>query len=192
VRSVTGEGTVFRFGLPATGAPVQDAGGHGEAPSGQRGEATSGARFALVVDDMPLVRDALVSMLRSLGWEAAGFGSVEEAAAEGAVPAGIAPGVVLLDFTIPGTSPGENAARLRGRFPGAALLLVSGYAAPAVGGSDAQPDGFLQKPFSAEGLLEAVTAAMEQARGRAGLAEGAVGGGVGGSVNAAAYSPGRR
>ena len=111
-----------------------------------------------IVDDAPCVREALVSLFRSVGWRAAEYASAEAFLAD---PEDCA-ACVVLDLHLPGIS-GIDAQRLlaaRGsRLP---VIFVSGDAG-ARHQQEALGKGavaFLHKPFSDESMLAAVERAM--------------------------------
>ena len=67
--------------------------------------------------------------------------------------------VVVLDMTMPGLDGAQVAERLRGLRPDVRILVTSGYpAAETAERMAAQPPaGYLEKPFSTQTLLEAVS-----------------------------------
>jgi two-component system, NarL family, nitrate/nitrite response regulator NarL len=84
------------------------------------------AASALVVDDHPLYRGALATLLCTLCGEAT---AREAASAEAGLELGAsmqALRLVLLDFRLPGLNGAEAIRVFRHRFPGAAIVVISG------------------------------------------------------------------
>lgn len=78
--------------------------------------------IALVVDDHPLYRGALATLVRSLF----GADAVHEAgAAEAGLGLATRPDLVLLDFRLPALNGAEAVAAFRQRFPQAVIMVVS-------------------------------------------------------------------
>ena len=70
----------------------------------------------------------------------------------------------VIDLTMPGMDGVEVAGAIRSLKPGLPIILMSGYA-PAVGASGQADDralGFLQKPFTADALVDSVRAALNK------------------------------
>jgi CheY-like chemotaxis protein len=141
-----GGGTEARFYLPAAGERREAAASGGEPPRPGRGR-------VLVMDDEEMVRKALLSMLRALGFEAEGVPSGEEAV-EAYLRAG-AEGrpfrVVILDLTVPGGIGGaDTLSRLREGDPRVLAVASSGYSAD--GAPENQTDrgfaAYLPKPYT--------------------------------------------
>jgi two-component system cell cycle sensor histidine kinase/response regulator CckA len=161
LESHEGTGTRFRVVLPRAGSGefprVTEAPAVAEElPSG------AGERI-LVVEDEPGAREGLKEILAALGYEAVAVGSGAEAEA---LPD--APGFALLltDLMLPDTPGHALAARLAQRWPGMAVVVMSGYAEDEAvrRGVEAGRTRFLQKPFDMQTLASAVSAALE-ARG---------------------------
>lgn len=145
VESEVGRGSLFRVLVPA---------GDGEADrpeAGQRAAAASTRLHVLLVEDQTEVRAFVAEVLREAGHK------VEEApdgaAALAATAGGLEPDLLITDLSMPGIHGSELARRLRERHPRMAVLCMSGFA-----GSE-QPGDWpvLQKPFTAEAVLEAVS-----------------------------------
>jgi PAS domain S-box-containing protein len=154
--STPGTGTAVRVTLPATldGAVAPAA---GPRQPGRRGH---GERV-LLVEDEPAVRSAARRILARAGYE------VIEAAdgQEGLTVAGAVGGLdaVVSDVRMPGGSGIDFARALRERRPGLGVVLMSGYSEELLmDGEPAWPHVFLDKPFTADGLLEAVHAALTE------------------------------
>lgn len=158
VTSVPGQGTTFSIYLPASAddRPVHkavDAPGH--QPSALR---------ILLMDDDPLVRSMIESMLHHLGHEVVVTGGSDEAVSvfASALLNGAPFDLVILDLTIPGGIGGrETAQRLLRLAPDSKLIVSSGYSTDPIM-SEYAAHGFcaaLAKPF----VLNDVKAAIHQA-----------------------------
>jgi two-component system, cell cycle response regulator CpdR len=101
-------------------------------------------RRALVVDDDPLVREVLVSMLEELGCETLTARSGTDALGRLANDKAIE--LMLADINMPGLSGTELAKRARDFRPDLRVLLLSGREADGCGFP------LLQKPFSQSDL----------------------------------------
>ncbi|MFL5309840.1 MAG: response regulator transcription factor [Myxococcales bacterium] len=116
-----------------------------------------------IVDDDESVREALKSLLKSVGFNAEAFGSAEEFLKSGQL-AGTA--CLILDVRMPGMSGVELQDRLTASHDGLPIIFISAHAdedarqrALANGAVE-----FLQKPFSDEALLNAIDAAVRLPR----------------------------
>ena len=112
-----------------------------------------------IVDDAPCVREALVSLFRSVGWRAAEYASAEAFLAD---PEGCAATCLVLDLHLPGISGLEAQLLLAARGSRLPVIFVSGDA-NARDRQEAVRRGaiaFLHKPFSDEVMLAAVERAM--------------------------------
>ncbi|MDP1822300.1 MAG: response regulator [Archangium sp.] len=142
-----GRGTTMRVYLPA-GAPVTAAPAPVKSGSPAKGHGT-----LLVVDDDQIVRKALVSALRKLGYEvieaASGAQALEHYRERGAQIS-----AVVLDMIMPGLSGRATYLALRELAPGVKVLLMSGYTmneeVQAI--LDLGVRSFLSKPYSMEAL----------------------------------------
>ncbi len=106
----------------------------------------------LVVDDEEIVRETILDILDSLGFEAAAVHGGAEAFV--LLESGDIPDLMLLDLTMPGLNGADVFKRVRDMgfiFP---VLVVSGYSEEKLSSlfPNSGPDGFLQKPFSPESL----------------------------------------
>ena len=127
-----------------------------------------------VVDDDPSIRDALDSLIRSVGFRAQTFASAQDFL-KSARPD--APGCLVLDVRLPGLSGLDlqrELARVDIRIP---IIFITGHGdiPMSVGAMKAGAVEFLTKPFRDQDLLDAIQAAVERDRasqeGRAELAE---------------------
>jgi len=67
----------------------------------------------------------------------------------------------VIDLTMPGMDGRQVAGAIHELQPGLPIILMSGYSTN-VGGPDDQPLGFLQKPFTADALVDTVRAALDE------------------------------
>jgi len=127
-----------------------------------------------VVDDDPSIRDALDSLIRSVGFRTQTFASAQDFL-KGARPD--APGCLVLDVRLPGLSGLDlqrELARVDIRIP---IIFITGHGdiPMSVSAMKAGAVEFLTKPFRDQDLLDAIQAAVERDRasqeGRAELAE---------------------
>jgi len=150
LHSDLGKGTSVRVGLPAESAAP---------PPVDRG-------CLLLCDDEPLMRQVAGKILRHLGYEVLeaqdGVSALELFRAQASRVK-----LVILDMVLPGIPGLEVFREIHQQAPGVPVLLSSGFGrgegvdqAVAEGVS-----GFLQKPYRAETLAEAVRKALNQASG---------------------------
>lgn len=118
-----------------------------------------------IVDDDESLRDALKSLARSVGLQAAAYGSVREF-----LDARIAetPGCIVLDVRLPGVSGLDfqtQLATLGIRLP---VILITGHGdiPMTVRAMKAGAVDFLSKPFRDQDLLDAIGVAIERDRAR--------------------------
>ena len=115
----------------------------------------------LIIDDEPNIRRMVGALLAAEGFEvrdaADGAGGVARAEE-------LEPDLVLLDLMIPGALGGMAVLeRLRERFPDLPVVMMSGKAglADAVKATRLGAVNFLEKPLSPEGVLLAISSALE-------------------------------
>jgi FixJ family two-component response regulator len=118
-----------------------------------------------VVDDDASVREAIVSLLASLGQAATAFDS---AAAFIAADCPDAPCCIILDVRLPARSGLDLQRDLRALGNGTPVIFISGHAdvPMAVGAMKAGAVEFLAKPFRDQDLLDAVHRALDIDRAR--------------------------
>lgn len=148
-----GQGTTFRIWLPRHEGPVEAAPVRDRPrPALHPVQASASGAVLLVEDEPPLLRLA-TRALRGAGFEVLTAGCAAEALelldTSGAVPAAL-----ISDVVMPGIDGFALAERVRARWPGLPVLLVSGYAETALG-RDLAAEGLrlLAKPY---GLSELV------------------------------------
>lgn len=164
VYSEIGEGTEFRIYLPS-GYPH-----YGETPEAGKAAAQKEPRHhgddrILIMDDDPLVREVLDSMLLRLGYRTASSSDGEEAVKlyQEAMAEGDPFAVAILDLTIPGGMGGVRTLReLRTIDPEVRAVVSSGYSTDSVL-SNHEEHGFacmLSKPFSLSVLGQCLERAL--------------------------------
>jgi CheY-like chemotaxis protein len=155
LESQVGQGTTIRVIFPAASHPGETGGHAAEGAAVTDGD---GERV-LVVEDDPAVRTSLEEILDVLGYRVATAGSREEASLLGA-QSGF--DLLLSDYLLPDGSGIEIAEDLRQQWPNLHVIIMSGYAQDAVVGHQAAIGNlhFLQKPFNAKALSEAVRTAL--------------------------------
>ena len=115
----------------------------------------------LLVDDDPAVRDSIGAVLADEGLRV-------RPAKDGAEALALAeaerPDLVLLDVWLPGMDGIEVLERLRERHRGLPVLVISGHGniETAVRATKLGALGFIEKPFTIDGLLDAVSAALRR------------------------------
>jgi FixJ family two-component response regulator len=130
--------------------------------------------IVFVVDDDGSVRDALGSLLRSVGWQVKTFETAAEFLQE---PWPETPACLVLDVRLPGTSGLELQRSLseRGNLRPVIFMTGHGDIAMSVQAMKAGAVEFLPKPFKPESLIAAVAHALQRDAGeqreRAELAE---------------------
>ncbi|WP_188898816.1 PAS domain-containing sensor histidine kinase [Caldovatus sediminis] len=171
VQSRPGEGTAFRLWLPrheATEAPGEAAPGTVTPRCGAYRPASppcgpgAAAGPVLVVEDESPVRRLAELALRAAGYAVRSASGGEAAlAALGDSELDAPPAALVSDVSMPGMDGLELARRLRERFPGLPVVLVSGYAETTIG-KDLAAEGlhFLAKPYGPQDLVAAVRAAL--------------------------------
>ena len=148
VDSESGRGTAFNIYLPLHAAPREKMG-----PTASQVRALPGEETVLVVEDEPAVRRLTRRFLEISGYKVVEAADVGEAiratkAHNGSID------LLLTDVIMPDLSGPELAKRLRKIKPDLKVLYMSGYPGEFIarhGVSDAEM-GYLQKPFTQEGL----------------------------------------
>ena len=155
VRSIQGRGTRFTMLLPLVGEPKV-----GDAPaSDERGLRARPGEAVMVVEDDPVIRDIVASILAALGYRTAEAPSGKEALARVSEQR---LDLVITDLDLPDVHGGELAARLEAAAPGTKVLFMSGYGDEGSLPSGALEAGaFLQKPFTSRTLGEKVRGLLD-------------------------------
>jgi signal transduction histidine kinase/CheY-like chemotaxis protein len=154
--STEGVGTRFTVGFPAVNAEVA------KPVVEQEVEEFRGDQTILVVDDETLVRDVTTRMLKGRGFRTIAARDGQEAVSifeqqNGDIDA------VLLDLTMPVMGGEEAFAQIQRINPDVPVIVTSGYAESTAGsrfGDGTQPKGFIQKPFNAQMLTDALREAL--------------------------------
>jgi len=117
--------------------------------------------IVFVIDDDAAVRDVIKDLLLSVGHLVESFASAEEFLARRDPQA---PGCLVLDVRLPGTSGLELQKRLVAQKDRIPIIFISGYGdvPMAVQVMKAGAVDFLQKPFREQELLECVQAALRR------------------------------
>jgi PAS domain S-box-containing protein len=150
VESILGQGSTIRIWLPVFA-------GNSRQPQFSESMPLAGIKRALVVDDEPMVCDAVASALHSLGWQITtandGMAALDKIRASQEPP-----DLVFMDMTMPRLDGRQTAKLMKEVFPKIRILMMSGaYARPQddpIGFSDV--DGFLAKPFSIPELKKSI------------------------------------
>jgi FixJ family two-component response regulator len=116
-----------------------------------------------VVDDDAAVREAVQSLLRSVGFRAAAFASAQDFLQSGRLPE---TACLIVDVRMPRMSGLELQQRLRTAQDPRPIIFITahGDAETRTRALRAGAVAFLDKPFSDEALLRAVQAALPSAR----------------------------
>src|SRR5262245_39582231 len=116
-----------------------------------------------VVDDDPSVRDALTSLLRSVGLRVETFGSAREFLTH--QPADV-PGCLVLDVRLPGLSGLDLQRELAAAQITMPIIFITGHGdiPMTVQAMKAGAVEFLTKPFRDQDLLDAIVQAMDRDR----------------------------
>ncbi len=157
VESALGRGTSFQIRFPAAEplAPVAPAQSDSDVDS------ADGA-VVLVVEDESGVRRTVRRILESVGHRVLVASNGSEAL-EVLEAQGNPPDAVLSDVVMPGMSGPELTSRLRERWPGLPVLLMSGYLGDVLERHHLAADvALLEKPFTPSRLLDALARALAQ------------------------------
>jgi two-component system response regulator FixJ len=111
-----------------------------------------------VVDDDEAMRDSLMALLEDAGYQAHAYASAEELLACSTLE----PGCVVSDIRMPGMDGLALLKKLRAEGDGPPLILITGHGdiPLAVAAMKAGAVDFLEKPFEAEALLNAIEASL--------------------------------
>jgi CheY-like chemotaxis protein len=150
VQSAQGEGTTVRVWFPASEEKQS-------AMPSKNVQPPRETKRALVVDDEPMVCDAVAASLHSLGWEVLtaldGPSAMEKLRVTPQTPT-----LALVDLTMPHLDGRQTAKLIRNKYPSMHILIMSGAYARSqddpIGFADV--DGFLPKPFSISELKQSI------------------------------------
>jgi FixJ family two-component response regulator len=128
-----------------------------------QGEAES---IVFVVDDDASMRQALTSLLQSVGLRVEAFGSAADFLKKGHAVNGIAAACLILDVRLPGVSGLDFQAELAKADTHLPIIFISGYGdiPMTVRAMKAGAIEFLTKPFRDQDLLDAVQLALQRDR----------------------------
>jgi two-component system, cell cycle sensor histidine kinase and response regulator CckA len=117
----------------------------------------SDAPLVLVVDDEPAIRNMEMRILQSGGYRVAEAAGAREAF--GMLDAGVAPDLLVADLDMPELSGEAMVEQIHASRPNLKVLYVTGNVDRLLDARSMLWDGeaFLDKPFTANGLLEAVS-----------------------------------
>jgi UDP-3-O-[3-hydroxymyristoyl] N-acetylglucosamine deacetylase len=126
----------------------------------------------LIVDDDSGVRDSIGAVLSDEGFRVRYAVDGSEALASAGRER---PDLVLLDVWLPGMDGIQVLEKLRGDHEGLPVIVISGHGniETAVRATKLGAVGFIEKPFTIEGLLEAVSSALDRARPNVAAAQAA-------------------
>jgi FixJ family two-component response regulator len=127
-----------------------------------------GESLVFVVDDDVSVRQALTSLLQSIGLRVEAFGSTADFLKKRRITDGIAAACLILDVRLPGLSGLDFQAELAKAGTHLPIIFISGYGdipmtVRAMKGGAVE---FLIKPFREQDLLDAVQLALQRDRDR--------------------------
>lgn len=157
IGSEPGRGTTVKLYFPARGGAADTAPATAEAAKAAKVAAVR----ILMAEDQPDVREVLVRILRTAGYDVTAVESGDAALER--FRAGAPFDLLITDIVMPGRLQGPALARaLRHDVPGLPVLFMSGYAGgAAMHGDGPEPaDIRLMKPVSRARLLEAVRSAL--------------------------------
>lgn len=161
VQSSPGRGTRFRITFPAA-TPAKES---PAAKPRKYGRLLMGhGERLLLVEDEESTRRALAEALELLGYRVTAVASGEDA---GVLPARPAPDLLLTDLVLPGMTGSDLARGLCDRWPGLAVILMSGYTNDVAVRRDAENGHvhFLQKPFEMNNLARELRVALSDGKG---------------------------
>ena len=153
IKSAPGAGTTIRIFLPRSDKPPAAA---AETELVLR---SGEGRIVLLVEDNEQVREFADNLLRDLHYEVIGAGSADEALE---VIGRERIDILFSDVVMPGRSGIELARLAREELPHLPVLLATGYSEEVTGGGAAK-FAILRKPYGAEALAAALSAAVDQA-----------------------------
>jgi PAS domain S-box-containing protein len=156
VYSEPGRGTTFRVYLPRIDAEAGSQAAASSAPPPR------GSETVLLVEDAEALRPMIHEILESAGYSVLESSDPQEAVLRAATHDGPLD-LVLTDVVMPHMSGPDLVKLVQENRPSVKVLFMSGYTNDAIGkqGVIAPGVNVLQKPFSSEGLLNSVRAALD-------------------------------
>ena len=121
--------------------------------------------MVLVVDDDQSVREALGSLIRSVGLDVSLYASIADFMADDQPDR---PSCLILDVRLPGENGLDFQAELAKTNPSLPIIFITGHGdiPMSVRAMKAGAVEFLTKPFGDQNLLDAITAALDRHRAR--------------------------
>jgi CheY-like chemotaxis protein len=157
VESEVGRGSTFRVYLPWTEEPLRT-----DPSAPPVGDTLVGSEHVLIVEDSEELRTLVAHVLKRYGYSVHEAGTPEEAL-QIARRSDLTVDLVLMDVVMPRMTGPQVMALLRGSWPEAAVLYISGYSREALAQRDIHTDDapFLKKPFSAANLLSSMRGLLD-------------------------------
>ncbi len=123
-------------------------------------ETTPPRATVYVVESQPHVRDSVAELVTQLGYRCQTFASAEDFLAAGAKPR---PGVLVLDYNVPGVSGRDVQDRLAGQHEPMPIIVTIGQAdvPAAIQFVEHCAVTLLEKPYQGDDLIAAVAKAVE-------------------------------
>ena len=148
--------------MPFPNVPLIHRPGPADAPATLARTPLAVRKRVLVVDDEQPVLKLLVKVLSIDNYEIQSTDSGIEAARLLDLPSFRGVDLLVTDLMMPGMNGRQLAQKVRERYPTARVLYVTGFADTLFKGVSELGDGesFIEKPFGAEGLLEATRLLM--------------------------------
>jgi len=160
VRSVPGEGSTFRIGLPSLEAKAKPTMSAEQTPPPMQGH----GECVLVIEDEASIRSIVQQVLETFGYQALTAANGQDAVRLFEEKHETID-LVISDMMMPVLEGPQLVLALRKIRPDLRLIAISGLPADGIfGGSEVDPntlDGFLMKPFSADTLINAVGRALQ-------------------------------
>ncbi|HVE83054.1 MAG TPA: ATP-binding protein [Myxococcales bacterium] len=162
VYSAPGRGTTFKVYFPCADARAAE-----EGPGSSAG-APTGSEVLLVAEDEQAVRAAIVRALTGGGYTVVEAATPQEALEASRARGGTDIHLLVTDVVMPQMSGAALAEALLKERPDLGVLYLSGYTGGALVHQGLFQSGaaYLQKPFTAEALLQAVRAALDRREGK--------------------------
>jgi two-component system, cell cycle sensor histidine kinase and response regulator CckA len=151
VDSQVGQGTQFRFYLPAINQVIADQ------PASLSPDLTGKGELILIVDDEPSIREILGATIESYGYQSITARDGQQAI-ELYAQHHQQIHTILLDYMMPGGNPDQTITQLHSIDPHVHTILMSGLSAAEItaGNQGQSIQSFLAKPFSTQDLLQAL------------------------------------